>query len=76
MTTTTENDDDDKARRATHAGHGLDLCLPLECGAIQEAGSAPKRRPSVPAGSLITVQSPNGPAWPVLPGQVTIMADS
>ena len=72
--TTTDNDDDDKARRATHAGHALDLCLSPGGGVIQEAGTTPSGV-SVPAGSLITVQSCEESANSVLPGQPTMVGN-
>ena len=74
--TTTENDDHDQARRATHAGHGEDRrkASPLEAATNQEAGASSVVM-SVPAHGLVSMQSPNDPARPVLTGQVTIVAD-
>ena len=66
MTTTDNDDKTTEARRATFNAPGHGHHLPAGAP-YKVAGGAPKRRPSVPAGSLIIVQSPNGPARPVLP---------
>ena len=65
--TTTDNDNDDKARRATHAGHDLDCQKTSDGGFPNEEAGTSQVVKSVPAHGLISMQSPNGPAWPVLP---------